>query len=144
MEQSRAAIWKFTCLQKRSTHSWICTGEFPGTYRARTCVQHEQNSSGCYLGGVWGCYLRNSAVSRGGQNIPELPGRAPEEQPGMDLPPTYTNLTPQVATLEESGAATCEIQLSPEETQTLLEMPPRSPRELQGRDLTPVHTKHLG
>jgi len=33
-----------------------------------------------------------TADSRGGQNIPELPGRSPKELQGMDLPPAYTML----------------------------------------------------
>lgn len=70
-------------------------------------------------------------------------GRSPEELLGMDLPLTSSKPLGFGGDLEESGAATCEIQLSPEETKTLLEMPVRSPGELTQMDLPLTSSKPL-
>lgn len=56
-KESRAAIWEFTCLQRRQTLSRRCLEELRGIYMERTFPQHIECSSGKYSRRIWGCCM---------------------------------------------------------------------------------------
>ena len=57
LEEPGLALWEFTCLQRRPTHSWRCLGGILGSYQAWTFPQHTQCSLCSDLRSVGGCYL---------------------------------------------------------------------------------------